>query len=113
MKTVSYEHDSGRATIHIKLDDGMLPSGHSTLTGADQGWARELDLIRRAVNARANWCIRRSSACRDQAPTRPLRWSGTGEGNRQMMSGLTLSESRDSVGLAARLVAALTARRAS
>jgi hypothetical protein len=42
-----------------------------------------------------------------------LRWSGTGEGNRQMMNGLTLSESRDSVGLAARLVAALTARRAS
>jgi hypothetical protein len=78
VKIVSYEHDSGRATIHIKLDDGMLPSGHSDLTGADQGWARELDLIRRAVNARANWCIRRSSACRDQAPNATLALVGDG-----------------------------------
>jgi pimeloyl-ACP methyl ester carboxylesterase len=78
MKIVSYEHDSGRATIHIKLDDGMLPSGTPTLRALIKGWARERDLIRRAVNARANWCIRRSSACRDQAPNATLALVGDG-----------------------------------
>lgn len=110
MKIASYEHDSGHTAIRIKHDDGILPRGHSDLTALIKAGPRELDLIRRAVNAQASWCIRGSSARRDQAPPRPVPWLGTGEGNRQMMSGLTLSDSRDSVGFAARLVAALTAR---
>ena len=31
MKIVAYEDDSGRTAIGIKLEDGVLPSGHSDL----------------------------------------------------------------------------------
>jgi hypothetical protein len=53
MKIASYEHDSGPTAIRIKLDDGILPGGHSDLTALIRAGPRELDLIRRAFNAQA------------------------------------------------------------
>jgi hypothetical protein len=67
MKIASYEHDSGPTAIRIKLDDGILPGRHPDLTALIKAGPRELALIRRAVNAQANWCIRRSSAPRSSA----------------------------------------------
>jgi hypothetical protein len=115
MKIFSCEDDSGRTAIGIKLDDGVLPSGHSDVTALIKAGPRELNLIRRASQRPSQ--LVHPKKFRAPAPTKRPRgrgvWSKTGEGNRQMMSGLALSESRDSVGFAARPVAALTARRAS
>jgi 2-keto-4-pentenoate hydratase/2-oxohepta-3-ene-1,7-dioic acid hydratase in catechol pathway len=46
MKIVAYEDDSGRTTIGIKLEDGVLPSGHSDLTALIKAGPRELDRLR-------------------------------------------------------------------
>jgi 2-keto-4-pentenoate hydratase/2-oxohepta-3-ene-1,7-dioic acid hydratase in catechol pathway len=48
MKIVAYEDDSGRTAVGIKLDDGVLPSGHSDLTALIKAGPRELDLLRQA-----------------------------------------------------------------
>ena len=64
MKIAAYEDDSGRAAIGIKLDDGVLPSGHPDLKALIKAGPRELDRLRQAARTRANWCIRRSFAHR-------------------------------------------------
>lgn len=48
MKIVAYEDDSGRTAIGIKLDDGVLPSGHSDLMALIKAGSRELDRLRQA-----------------------------------------------------------------
>ncbi|MGB8207421.1 MAG: fumarylacetoacetate hydrolase family protein [Mycobacterium sp.] len=48
MKIAAYEDDSGRAAIGIKLDDGVLPSGHPDLKALIKAGPRELDRLRQA-----------------------------------------------------------------
>lgn len=48
MKIVAYEDDSGRTAIGIKLEDGVLPSGHSDLKALIKAGPRELDRLRQA-----------------------------------------------------------------
>ena len=40
MKIVAYEDDGGYPAIGIKLDDGVLPTSHTDLTGAHRGRTR-------------------------------------------------------------------------
>jgi 2-keto-4-pentenoate hydratase/2-oxohepta-3-ene-1,7-dioic acid hydratase in catechol pathway len=48
MKIVAYEDDGGRTAIGIKLEDGVLPSGHSDLKALIKAGPRELDRLRHA-----------------------------------------------------------------
>jgi len=48
MKIVAYEDESGRTAIGIKLEDGVLPSGHPDLTALIKAGPQELDRLRRA-----------------------------------------------------------------
>jgi 2-keto-4-pentenoate hydratase/2-oxohepta-3-ene-1,7-dioic acid hydratase in catechol pathway len=48
MKIVAYEDDNGRTAIGIKLEDGVLPSGHSDLKALIKSGPRELDRLRHA-----------------------------------------------------------------
>jgi len=48
MKIVAYEDDGGRTAIGIKLEDGVLPSGHSDLKALIKSGPRELDRLRHA-----------------------------------------------------------------
>jgi 2-keto-4-pentenoate hydratase/2-oxohepta-3-ene-1,7-dioic acid hydratase in catechol pathway len=51
MKIVAYEDDSGRTAIGIKLEDGVLPSGHSDLTTLIKAGPPELDRLRQASDS--------------------------------------------------------------
>ena len=48
MKIVAYEDDGGRTAIGIKLEHGVLPSGHSDLKALIKAGPRELDRVRHA-----------------------------------------------------------------
>jgi 2-keto-4-pentenoate hydratase/2-oxohepta-3-ene-1,7-dioic acid hydratase in catechol pathway len=48
MKIVAYVDESGRPAIGIKLDDGVLPTGHSDLTDLIKAGPGELDRLRKA-----------------------------------------------------------------
>ena len=48
MKIVAYEDESGGTAIGIKLEDGVLPSGHPDLTALITAGPRELDRLRQA-----------------------------------------------------------------
>ena len=48
MKIVAYEDDNGRTAIGIKLEDGVLSSGHSDLVALIKAGPPELDRLRQA-----------------------------------------------------------------
>jgi hypothetical protein len=45
---VAYEDDGGRPAIGIRLEDGVLPTGHTDLTALIKAGPRELDRLRDA-----------------------------------------------------------------
>jgi hypothetical protein len=46
MKIVAYDDEAGRPAIGVRLDDGVLPTGHADL--ATLIGARELDRLRQS-----------------------------------------------------------------
>lgn len=48
MKLVAYKDDGGRGEVGVKLDDGVLPTGHADLTALIEGGPGELDRLRLA-----------------------------------------------------------------
>ena len=76
MKIFSCEDDSGRTAIGIKLDDGVLPSGHSDVTALIKAGPRELNLIRRASQRPSQ--LVHPKKFRAPAPTKRHRGRGVG-----------------------------------
>jgi 2-keto-4-pentenoate hydratase/2-oxohepta-3-ene-1,7-dioic acid hydratase in catechol pathway len=48
MKIVAYDDDAGRPAIGVRLDNGVLPTGHTDLAALIKGGPRELDRLRQA-----------------------------------------------------------------
>src|ERR1700733_12680760 len=48
MKIVAYTDDAGRPAIGVRLEDGVLPTGHADMAALIKGGPRELDRLRHA-----------------------------------------------------------------
>src|SRR3984893_13636645 len=48
MKVVAYTDDAGRPAIGVRLEEGVLPSGHTDLAAMIKAGPRELDRLRHA-----------------------------------------------------------------
>lgn len=48
MQIIAYDDDGGRPAIGIRLEDGVLPTGHTDLTASIKAGPRELDRLRQA-----------------------------------------------------------------
>ena len=51
MQIVAYDDDGGRPAMGIRLEDGVLPTGHTDLTELINAGPRELDRLRQSIES--------------------------------------------------------------